>query len=276
MKRRAIVCSAADPASLNIKRHLLEMDSWDQVEWKLGKAYENDRFVLVEISELLIYADHIDQMIVESGFDVSGVIFASKHRSKDGRKILTVHFTGNLDTADFGGKKYSLAKPSPGMLRSSFLTLKELTENTEYQVTMEATHHGPTEIYLPSLFIEIGSSIVEWEDEVAGEIVAKTILSIDDQDFPVFVGVGGTHYMPRQSDLLKEASITFGHCFAKYAIDALNQEIFEKALKISEAEFVYMDMKSLNHPAKKKIRQFCENLSFEIMASKDVKSRFGV
>mgnify|MGYP001136811958 CR=1 FL=1 len=45
-----------------------------------------------------------------------------------------------------------------------------------YEVMYEATHHGPTDIPLPSCFIELGSTEKEWNDRIAARAVAQAVL----------------------------------------------------------------------------------------------------
>ena len=46
--------------------------------------------------------------------------------------------------------------------------IKEINNNRssvlDYEITIEATHHGPTSLKKPLLFIEIGSTEKQWAD----------------------------------------------------------------------------------------------------------------
>ena len=269
-----IICSKADPASQNIKKHLLSSLKWEEDEWCEGKAWKSRNFNLFEVEDMLIYQDGVDRKIAESGYDVDGVIFASKHRSADGRRIFTVHFTGNLRSADYGGKPNSLAMPFPQLLKPVFLSLLKKCGRIGFQVVMEATHHGPSEIEIPSLFVEIGSSEKEWIIPEVGKIISEAILEAKAGKFPVAVGIGGTHYMPRQTELLKSSNVTFGHCFAKYAVDDLNVEILRKAIHQSNADFIFIDRKSLRSQQKKVVESMVDEIGIDILDSKDIKRMF--
>ena len=162
-----IICSTLDRASQNIKNNLLNSRKWQAIPDSDCTALEYKDFRIVEISESLIHLDRIDRKLKAWGFPPSLIIFASKHRSKDMRAILTVHSTGNTREAVFGGSFRELAVAAPQAVRSLLRSLKLLAENEEYEVTLECTHHGPTDISVPSVFIEIGSGESQWTDEIA-------------------------------------------------------------------------------------------------------------
>ena len=269
-----IICSKEDLASQNIKKHLISSLNWYEDEWIGGSAWRREDFIIFEVDSPLIYQDYVDRKIIESGYNIDGIVFASRHRSADGRKIFTVHFTGNLRTADYGGKPFSLAEPFPQLLKPIFLALKRKSARTEFQVVMEATHHGPSEIKIPSIFVEIGSSESEWMIPEAGKIISEAILETRNGDYPVAVGIGGTHYMPRQTELLEVSGITFGHCFAKYAVDDLNEGILSLAIEKSDAEFIFLDKKSLKSTQKKFIMGMADDMGIRVLDSRDIKQKF--
>jgi len=275
---RLIVCSTLDPASQNIKSNLLSLIDAD--ERKVGdfKFYDAGEIGIVEVEERLIYADYLDERLRRAGLNFEEMLFASRHSSKDGRKIFSVHVSGNVATADYGGKPYSLAKPSPITMKNYVLALKKrLHEKPEFQFTLEVTHHGPSEISTPSAFYEIGSTEEEWKDEEAGRIVAESMLeAIRDprRNWKIAVGVGGTHYAPRQTEIMLTTTFTFGHNFAKYTFEGLNEEIIEKAIRISDAEYVVIDEKSTVSKVKALVREVAERLNVEVLKSKDVKRNY--
>ena len=68
-----------------------------------------------------------------------------------------------------------------------------------YRVSYEVTHHGPTALVTPSLFVEIGSTATEWADPAAGRAVAESILTAVPEETINLIGFGGTHYAVRQT-----------------------------------------------------------------------------
>ncbi len=276
MSKVTIVCSTLDQASQNIKNSLLNVRKWVPVQGRGYSAFEYKDFRLVEIREPLIHQDGIDRKLLLWGFPTGLVIFASKHRSKDGRAILTVHSTGNVKEAKFGGSERKLATAAPQAVRSLLHSLKMLAENEEYEVTLECTHHGPSDIDIPSLFIEIGSSEAQWVDEVAGRIVASAILMHKEGDSPVAIGFGGTHYAPRQTALILSTGITFGHIFPSHVLDDLDEFMVRQAFLKSRADFAYFDRKSMKGEQREKLRILVENTGYEVLKESDIKDMDGI
>ncbi len=272
-----IVCSTQDRASQNIKNNLLALKKWEPVSSGSGySVFEFKGYRIVEIKEPLIFQDGLDKKLIECGLPASLMIFASKHRSKDGRAILTVHSTGNAGEAKFGGNQKQLAVAAPQAVRSLLRSLKMLSENEEYEVTLECTHHGPSDIEVPSVFIEIGSDEKQWLDEAAGRIVANAIMMLKDTDSPVAVGFGGTHYAPRQTSLIFETGITFGHIFPTHALEGLDEELIRQAFKRSNADFAYLDRKSMKAEQRERLGALIESTGFEMLKESDIKDMDGI
>ncbi len=277
MIKTTIICSTQDRASQNIKNSLLSLRKWVTKPncCAVGEVFEFKNFRIVEIEEPLIYKDGIDKKLNEC-FSTDLIIFASKHRSKDGRAILTVHSTGNVNEAKFGGMRKHLAAAAPQAVRSLLRSLKLLTENEEYEVTLECTHHGPSELDTPAVFIEIGSDEKHWQDEVAGRIVANAILMLKEDDSPVAIGFGGTHYAPRQTALVLEAGIAFGHIFPSHVLDELDEGIVREAFMKSRADFAHFDRKSMKAEQRERLEKMIGNIGFEVLKESDIRDMEGI
>jgi len=272
-----VVCSTQDRASQNIKNCLLSLRKWTPAASEDGlAAFEYKDFRIVEIVEPLIYQDGLDKKLSKLGYPASLIIFASKHRSKDMRAILTVHSTGNANDTKFGGTPKKLSQAAPQAVRSLLRSLKTLTENEEYEVTLECTHHGPSDLDVPSVFIEIGSNEVQWLDEVAGVIVANAILLLKDDESPVAVGFGGTHYAPRQTALILSTDITFGHIFPTHALHDIDESMVKQAFVRSGADFAYLDRKSMKGEERDKLVQMIESIGYEPLKESDIRQMNGV
>src|SRR5205807_7529390 len=99
--------------------------------------------------------------------------FISNHLSSSGRAALTVHTTRNLaNEAKFGSNPEEISYVKPSIIRRALRALKAGAgqAGVQIEVTMEATHHGPTSLSMPVCFVEIGSGEKEWADPVLGEI----------------------------------------------------------------------------------------------------------
>jgi len=269
---KLMVCSKKDIASQNIKNSMFSILDFEKRSIHGVNLYFSEKLAIAEIEERLIYADRIDERLSKL-VEFDELIFASRHSSKDGRKIVTVHSTGNVGRAEFGGKPYSLAKPSPFTMKNFALLASRGVEDTEYEFTMEATHHGPSEISIPSAFYEIGSTEEEWKDEEIAYLVAESIVGAleKQKEWKVAVGVGGTHYIPRQTEIEVGTIFAFAHNFPKYTFEYLNKEFLEYAFDLSNAELFIIDEKSVNSKVKNLVREVAEKKGVEVLKSKEAK-----
>ena len=271
-----VVCSTQDRASQNIKNCLLSLRTWTPAgSVEELDVFEYEDFRIVEIAGPLIFQDGLDKKIADRDYPASLIIFASKHRSKDMRAILTVHSTGNANEAKFGGTPKRLSQAAPQAVRSLLRSLKTLGENEDYEVTLECSHHGPSDLDIPSVFIEIGSNEAQWMDEVAGRIVANAILLLKDDGSPVAVGFGGTHYAPRQTALILSTDITFGHIFPTHALNDIDESMVKQAFARSGADFAYLDRKSMKGIERDNLIRLIGSTGFEMKKESDIKEMNG-
>ncbi|MFB6093529.1 MAG: D-aminoacyl-tRNA deacylase [Halanaeroarchaeum sp.] len=212
-----IVVSRADSASVHVGEHLLDLADWEAID---GDAYRTDGFVLREFDDL-----HLDLDRVADAFaDPDCVVFASRHSGNSG-KLLSAHYTGNFGEASHGGADRDLSTPCPGAHRQ---VLRALARNAPegWDVAMECTHHGPTTIGAPAMFVELGSEEAQWEDPAGARAVAESILALDetppDPDRTV-VGFGGNHYAPRPTRLIQETDVAVGHVAADWSLEELGK-----------------------------------------------------
>ena len=162
-------------------------------------------------------------------------VMLSRHSSSKAIKAYTVHHTGNVGKAELGGEpnSFSLAWPS-----FACLVLRKLKEYQRegYDVTYEATHHGPT-IPKPLVFVEIGSTEEEWRDKENHKrlalAIAKALEEYENfQCSKVALWIGGTHYAKRASKRCFEG-ICVSHILAKYTFEHLNEEVLKRAFESS-------------------------------------------
>src|SRR5439155_4002257 len=155
----------------------------------------------------------------------STTIFVSKHVSSSSRPALTVHATGNLTKeAKFGGNPEELSYVDPSIIRRTLRALKSGASqpNVQIEVTMEATHHGPTNLPMPVCFVEIGSGEEEWTDPVLGEIAANAVMAAVtnvEETRPAAVGFGGTHYSAKHTRICMEGDYAIGHLVSSHSFD---------------------------------------------------------
>ena len=279
-----IICSAPDFASQNIKTHLLSLEEWKLLElpensgFTAARESRDGKFRLIEIEEMHIFQDGLDKKLENAQLPASLIIFASKHRSKEEISSLTVHCTGNpSDEARLGGCPKSLAVSSPSAMKSILMEIKRLVEQKglKYDVTLEVTHHGPTELSVPSLYAEIGSTEAQWIDPDAGEVVAKAILAVSLKKVPVALGFGGGHYAMRQTGLLLETEVSFGHNFPKYQLEFVDEALIRQAVEKSKADFAYFDRKSMRSKDRNRISKTLEKLGLRVLKESEIKENYG-
>lgn len=279
-----IICSAPDLSSQNIKTHLLRLREWKPLElppesgFSAARESADGKFRLVDIEEIHVFQDGLDKKLEAAGLPASLIIFASKHRSKEEINSLTVHCTGNSSgEARLGGLPKSLAVASPAAMKSILSEMKRLVgeKGLKYDVTLEVTHHGPTELSVPSIYAEIGSTEVQWTDPEAGEVAAKAILAVSLEKVPVAVGFGGGHYAMRQTGLLLETDISFGHNFPKYQLEFADEALIRQAVEKSNAEFAYFDRKSMKSEDKKRISEILEKLGLKVLKESEIREKYG-
>jgi D-aminoacyl-tRNA deacylase len=280
-----IICSAPDLASQNIKTHLLNLREWKKLEllpesgFSAAQESMDGKFRLVDIEEIHVFQDGLDRKLEAAGLPASLIIFASKHRSKEEINSLTVHCTGNPSgEAKLGGHPKELAVSSPAAMKSILKEMKRLVKEKglKYDVTLEVTHHGPTELSVPSIYAEIGSTETQWKDPEAGEVASKAILAISLEKVPAAVGFGGGHYAMRQTGLLLETEISFGHNFPKYQLEFVDEALVRQAVEKSGAEFAYFDRKSMKSEDRNRISEILEKLGLRVLKESEIREKYGL
>ncbi|RLM72639.1 D-aminoacyl-tRNA deacylase [Halorubrum sp. Atlit-26R] len=253
----AIVVSRADGASAHIGERLLEVGDWEAREDDAlpdadggGTYYRTEGFELREFDEL-----HIRLSDPTAAFDCDPefLAFVSRHSGETG-KLLTAHVTGNFGGAEYGGEPESLARAAPGAEKRVVEALARHAPDG-YEVGIECTHHGPTDVSVPSLFVELGSDEPQWEDPDAARAVARAVLDLrgTGADLPDaegrprhVVGFGGGHYAPRFTRIVRETEWAVGHVGADWALADLgapeaNRDVIAAAFDRSRAERAVID-----------------------------------
>jgi len=263
----AIICTTADPASLNIARSLLDLTVWEDRDGYSSSGH--NRLVIHDQQQTAL--NSLEERLDELGLKPGLVVFACRHVAKVEIPWLGGHFTGEIAPDDASKRRLSAASPSG--LRS-FLRNVAKGAPEGFRVSAEATHHGPTDIRTPCFFAEIGSCEKQWSDPRAGESVARSILGLDVRELPVFLGIGGGHYVPRQTSLMLEAEMAFGHMFSSYQVESLDQDILEEARKKSGAGYAYLDRKSLRRENRDRISKMLDEMGLLVLRSKEIRARF--
>ena len=236
----AVVVSEADCASEHVAERLLALGEWDEhhdgdrPSDAGGGDYHRSLDTAVPL-EVRTFADlHLRLSAPEDAFSATPrlLVFASRHSGDTGR-LLTCHFTGNFGVAEYGGADRSFAPAAPGAQRALVAAFDAYAPD-EYDVGVECTHHGPTDVAVPSLFAELGSDEAAWDDPAGAEAVARAIRSLATDavtgapaspsvgDPPRhLLGVGGGHYAPRFERVLRETAWGVGHVASQWQLSEL-------------------------------------------------------
>ncbi|HWM50226.1 MAG TPA: D-aminoacyl-tRNA deacylase [Thermoplasmata archaeon] len=269
---RFLVSSEKDEAAGHQRDELLRLASWTRDEPFDGRETWRLRdLMLVTIPELHLDRDHLDRDL-ESAFGepVDLVVYLSKHRSESRRPSLTVHPIGNPGTAEFGGQPETLVPSAPRWMTAALRGLRREVRALSYEVTFEATHHGPY-LAAPTFFIEQGSAEREWSDLAASRAIARVLLDLEPLDAPVAIGLGGGHYVPRHTDLACRRRIAFGHLLATYALERAEPGMLEQAVERTEgATMAYLHRKALPKPTVRDIEERLASLSVRVVREGDL------
>ncbi|MFB6308621.1 MAG: D-aminoacyl-tRNA deacylase [Haloarculaceae archaeon] len=281
----AIVVSRADRASEHICEHLLELEAWRESEdGRRPDAEGGGTVYRTDGAELRTFdAIHLELERVGEAFDDPDLLaFASRHAGETG-PLLTTHHTGNFGPAEFGGADGRLARACPNAHREVIAALREYAPEG-YDVGMECTHHGPSEVGVPSLFVEVGSGEQEWDDPEAARAVARAILDL--RDVPAdasrendtrrhLVGFGGGHYAPRFERVLGETDWRVGHVAADWCLDAMgdpgeNRAVLERAFTESAADIALLE------DDRPDLRETVESMGYRVVGETFVHETSGV
>lgn len=272
---QVLVASEADEASVNQRAALLGLASWTDVTPFEGRtAHRRGNLLLVSIPEHHLYRDHLDRDVSSAyGESIDLVVYLSKHRSESRTASLTVHPIGNPRRADFGGLPGTLVPTAPLWMTAALLGLRAEASGLPYDVTFEATHHGPY-LETPTFYIEQGSTEKEWGDLAASAAIARTLLGIRPVDAPVAVGLGGGHYVPRHTDIAVARRIAFGHLLPTYALEGLSDELLEQAIRRTPSvSLAYLHRKSLGKPEARDLEERLVARGLRVVREADLELR---
>jgi D-aminoacyl-tRNA deacylase len=180
-------------------------------------------------------------------------IFLSKHRSHSCIPTLTCHSTGNFSTDNsYGGNPRQIAISYPSLQKGYLKAITAVRQKVpEYEVIIEATHHGPTSLNKPVLFIELGSSEKQWADENAAAVICDTLLGMLDKGFErcdkVGIAFGGTHYPMKFNKLLLESRFGLGAVASKHNLEAIDEEMLNQMIEksVEKVTHAIVDSKGL-------------------------------
>jgi D-aminoacyl-tRNA deacylase len=118
------------------------------------------------------------------------------------------------------------------------------------------------------MFIEIGSNEERWRREDAGLAVAKAALAAvrAETSGSAAIGLGGTHYCPKFTQLALRRSQPFGHILPKYALEAVNGAFLKYAIErtLEPVDRVVFDWKGMSGNDKERLVPEVEKLGLRL------------
>ncbi len=246
------------------------------LEGKYDNLLSENQIFLGLTDEPLIFLEKIK--LRGTNFTPDLIIFASRHTSMTARPAFLVHSTGNWsNNADFGGKAHDLSKTSALLSKAGIESLREQIEKfdiPDFSLDMEVTHHGPTNLDIPLIFMELGSSKQEWVIKEAGELVANAIVNTvfkflgfkEENTQQVGLGFGGTHYAPNFFRLITNTNIALSFICPKYYIQELNENFIKMMINntMEEIDYFIVDWKGTNSEDKKHLIPLLEKFNIPV------------
>jgi D-aminoacyl-tRNA deacylase len=268
-----LVTSGHDLAGRTMSSYLIRNAEF-AIESKRGEVYgesyrsQRHKNILFHIfSGDLLTSEKVSDLY--SGADV--FIFLSKHRSNSSIPTLTCHFTGNFSADNsYGGNPREIAISYPSLLKAYLKAITAARQRVpEYEVIIEATHHGPTSLNKPVLFVELGSSEKQWADENAASVICDTLLDILDNGFErckkVGIALGGTHYPRKFNKLLLDSKFGLAAVASKHNLEAIDHAMLNQMIEksIEKVTHIVLDSKGLGKQ-KDRILKIVEKTSLEL------------
>ena len=261
------IASTKDTAGKNIAQNLIERYSFE----KLSETFQNNPVYTKKVhskqTKLLFTNNEIvETQFLEDLFNPQLLVFLSRHSSAKAIPTLSVHTPGNLSEAEFGGEPKTVSTSPAKAMRNALLEMAKLRDeqNLDYEVSYECTHHCPS-LNIPSMFVELGSSPAQWNDQKAAEVVAHAAVAAvsEASNCRVALGIGGPHYNKKFTKLALASQTAFGHMIPKYALESVDADIIQQCLEktVETVDSVILDWKGIKGEHKPKIVSALEQLA---------------
>lgn len=261
-----ILASTTDLASRTLADALVESQGFRSTGVDLlgQPVFQKGSFLLARFEGMIVFPPDLDRF-----FNPQAYIFLSRHSAESGVASLTAHVTGNFSPeAKFGGNPRELGRADPLLLKNYLMALWKRRERVErYEITLEATHHGPTSLQKPVMFVELGSSEEYWGDRKAAAVAADALMeSLTEKRIwsKVAVGFGGTHYPEKFTKMLLEEETAFSFIAPKHLLGHIDDRMFGQMLQRTNAPVsqAVLDWKGLG-PHKEKIVSLVKRFGLE-------------
>jgi D-aminoacyl-tRNA deacylase len=198
------------------------------------------RIISVTLEEEAVNA----QTLPEAFPNAELIVFISRHSSQSGTPTLSVHTPGNIGEAELGGLPRTVSVSPAQAMQTALKTLHSLAieKNLAYEVSYEGTHHGPS-LNVSTMFVELGSSELQWRDVSAAEVVGHAAIEAitkreNSETRTAVLGIGGTHYNQKFTQMALKGEAIFGHMIPKYALKKIDTSILRQCIERTQETVV--------------------------------------
>lgn len=232
-----------------------------------GRSPQHEGVLLHVADGSLLTLESLDDLYPNAG----SFIFLSKHRSDSQIPTLTCHCTGNFADNPYGGNPREMAIAYPSLQKAYLKAITAAKSRVPaYDIVIEATHHGPTSLKKPVLFVELGSSEKQWADSNAAGVMCDTLLGLLDSNIErcekVGVALGGTHYPTKFNKLLLESVFGLAAVASKHNLEAIDEQLLGQMMEksVEKVTHIVLDGKGLGSQ-KDRIMKMAEETGLEIL-----------
>jgi D-aminoacyl-tRNA deacylase len=267
-----IASSKKDVASLNIAKQILASTRFEEAGNFQGNAAYETRFNDKKVKLVTLNEESVNAQDLTSVFhDLELVVFVSRHSSESGTPTLSVHTPGNLGSAGLGGIPRKVSISPANAMRSALRAMADFKGKMQlgYEVSYECTHHGPS-LDVPAMYVELGSSVAQWNDTCAAKAVAQaaieTISLFGVQRAEAVLGIGGLHYNAKFTRMALDAELAFGHMIPKYALGAVDVDILRQCVErtLETVNRVILDWKGIRSESKTALVKMLDEIGLPV------------
>jgi D-aminoacyl-tRNA deacylase len=265
-----IVASTKDVASMNIAQKIIDNYGFERLSESFQqnpvyrKTISGQEVKLVFVNEELVHT----QFLIDI-FTPKLLVFVSRHSSVSGIPTLSVHTPGNFGEAEVGGMPRKISVSPASAMKRALLEMVRQKEQLglNYKVSYECTHHGPS-LDVPTMFVELGSSPLQWKDLKAAEAVAHAAMAAvaKQSTYSAVLGVGGPHYNEKFTKLALNTQVAFGHIIPKYAIPKIDAEMLKQCIQrtVEKVESAIFDWKGMRGSDKKRLVAILDEMGVSV------------
>lgn len=212
----------------------------------------------------LRHADDLD-----GAFRAGAYVMLYRHRSSQAARRLTVHPVGNC--AEPPGPEYGpsrrLALASPALLRDGLVHLDAVARERDLDcpVSYEVSHHDPTELAAPVMFLEIGDGAEAYGDPALVEAAAEAALRVAFRPLPpprtTCVGISyQSHYAESYGRATLSRDWGFGHIVSSWLLPGMTADDVARAVDRTVGRvdrIVYKRLKGFPAAERERLEAWC-------------------